>query len=192
MICDAVVLAAGGSSRLGRPKQLLRHDGATLLERTVATALAAHLRRIVVVLGAHADAVRASVRMPAECVENVNWQAGVASSIRVGLAALDSPDAVLLLVCDQPRVSSAHLQALVRAAEAGKIAASSYAGVIGVPAVFPKRWFGDLESLTGDRGARMLIREHADDTIVLPCPEAAFDIDTEADALVLKATPCRS
>jgi molybdenum cofactor cytidylyltransferase len=187
MICDALILAAGGSARLGQPKQLLPYLGDTLLGCAIGRARAAPIRRVVVVLGAHAAAIREQIATPVEYVENPNWTEGIASSIRAGLAVLDAPDAVLLMVCDQPRVIPAHLRAIIHAAgtNPGTIAASGYSGVTGVPAVFPRRFFGELVALSGDAGARPVLVRHVSETIVVPCPEAALDVDTTADAVAL-------
>jgi len=183
VICDAVVLAAGPSTRLGRPKQVLRLDGVTLLERVVASISEAPVRRIVVVLGAHATRVRAEVETSFACIVNSSWREGIASSIRAGLEALDGPDAVLLAVCDQPRIPARHFDTLVQTAVSnpGQPVASGYHDTMGVPAIFPQRLFAQLAGLTGDTGARSVLRR-SDEVVVIPCPEAAYDVDTPDDA----------
>jgi molybdenum cofactor cytidylyltransferase len=187
VICDAIVLAAGPSTRLGRPKQLLRLGDATLLERAVAAVNEASVRRIVVVLGADAVAVRAQVPARFDCILNSNWSEGMASSIRAGLDALDSPDAVLLAVCDQPRIPPRHFATLVQTAASNpdQPVASGYSGTVGVPAVFPRRLFTALANLTGGAGARSVLRESSQ-VIVIPCAEAACDVDTPDDAAALE------
>ena len=115
----AVVLAAGGSTRLGRPKQLLTRDGETLVHRAARLALESGAARVLVVVGAHADEVRAAVAaLPVECLANPAWSSGMASSLRLAAEALASHDgATLLLVCDQPALEVAHLHALREAAQ---------------------------------------------------------------------------
>mgnify|MGYP006198170919 CR=1 FL=1 len=100
----AVVLAAGGSTRLGRPKQLLTRDGETLVHRAARLAVASGAARVRVIVGAHADDVVAAVRdLPVECLVNPRWNEGLAGSVRVAVNALAAHDrATLLLTCDQP------------------------------------------------------------------------------------------
>lgn len=182
---SALVLAAGSSSRLGRAKQLVRVDGEPLLRRTVGAALATAPVRTVVVLGADAAAAAATVAdLPVECVACPGWTEGMGASLRCGLAQLEaSPHAVLVCVCDQPALDAAHLQALVaawRAAPACAIA-SAYAGVNGVPALFPSGWFDALAALRGDTGARALLRARTEDVIAIRNESLARDIDVPED-----------
>ncbi len=171
----AIVLAAGASRRLGRPKQLVRLGGETLLERAVRVAVEAGCRPVIVVLGASYTAILAeSMLAPAQIVENFSWEEGMASSIRVGLEALPSETkAAILLTCDQPAVTAKHLRAL--AAEApGEPVASAYAGRHGVPAYFPVSDFKELLQLRGDQGARRLLAAAR----ALPLPGGEIDVDT--------------
>jgi CTP:molybdopterin cytidylyltransferase MocA len=190
----AIVLAAGASRRLGQPKQLLMHGNETLLERAIRLAREAGASPVVVVLGAHIHIIRASIPFKnAVSVVNNHWEQGISTSIHAGLRTLEeaAPDATgaLLLSCDQPRLTSAHLRALIEsftAQGAAAIAASAYAGVLGVPAVFPRAVFPDLLALRGDTGARTLFAEP-------PCPlktvefaGGEVDIDLPADLDDLK------
>ncbi len=186
----AVILAAGASTRLGRPKQLLMVGGQTLLRRVVNAALASACAPVVVVLGAHAARIAPEVAGTGVIVaENPDWAAGMASSIRVGLAALtaNAPasdlDAALFLVCDQPHVSSPLLNALIERYEttAAPIAACAYGGGLGVPALFARELFGELASLSGAEGARAVIMRHAPTVARVDFSEGALDIDTDAD-----------
>jgi molybdenum cofactor cytidylyltransferase len=167
----AVVLAAGGSSRLGAPKQLLPFRGTTLLQHAIDTAREACEQVRVVVNPALRDAGRG-----VELVVNEEWEEGIASSIRRGVEGLHT--AALLLLCDQPLVTAEHLRALIAAG--APIAATGYHGISGVPAFFAARFLDELRALRGDEGARRLIERHGAATI--PFEQAAFDVDTPADA----------
>ena len=186
----ALVLAAGGSSRLGQPKQQLRFRGSTLLRRAVTAAAAVCPDRVTVVLGPHAGELEASMRgLAAGVVINPDWRQGLSASLRSGLGAVpEDCGAVLITLCDQPLVGSRQLSGLVARwrVEPGRIAASAYADTLGVPAVFPRALFGELAGLEGDRGARSLLRRHAEQVQAVPVPEAACDVDTPADLKALR------
>lgn len=178
----AIILAAGASTRLGQPKQLIRLGSETLLERAVRIALDAGCYPVVVVLGADAERVRAGCDLgEAALAANDAWLEGMASSIRTGLETVQSTlqeirteshtAGVVLITCDQPAVTPEHLRALT---VSGEITASEYAGRRGVPAYFPASSFPALTQLTGDSGARELLRTaHA-----IPLPHGELDIDT--------------
>lgn len=184
----AIILAAGGSSRLGRPKQLLPYKGSTLLRHAVETALASRCRPVVVVLGANAPESRAAIEdLPATLVLNENWQAGMGSSIATGIAALagearGAADAVLVMLCDQPNLTSAHLDRLTDSFLAGaEIVASEYAGTLGVPALFSRPYFFELAALDPTQGAKPLLVKHASSVVAVPFPAGEIDIDTPED-----------
>ena len=183
-VVDALVLAAGTSSRLGRLKQLLPYGDTTLLGHAIATARAAGVRRVGVVVGAHAaDVAAEAMRARADLVaENADWAVGMGSSLRVGTRALteyeQAPDALLVLLCDQPLVTSSDLQRLL-AHGTDVVVASAYDGTTGVPALFPRHRFAALAALDGATGAKALLRSV--DVVRVECPTAAIDIDTEAD-----------
>ncbi len=184
----AVILAAGASTRMGRPKQLLRVGDRTLLRRTVDTVLASPAWPVAVVLGAHAAAIRPEVaRLPVLVIQNGDWAEGLSSSIRAGMRALDSfslsLDAAVLVLADQPRLST---DSLVRLAETHRregrsIVAAHYAGHPGPPALFARRHFPELLALSGPEGARPLFTRHAAELATIPLPELATDLDTPAD-----------
>ena len=181
----ALILAAGGSRRLGRPKQLLRWQGRTLLERAVDCARRVVPGRVIVVLGAEAALIRATLNEDRiETVQNGAWHEGIASSISVGIEALPaSAEAVLILLCDQPLVDSAHLAAMLDAwrNEPNRIVASQYNSTCGVPALFPAMYFERLKALTGDKGAQPLLVEFDRNVAKIPFTRAALDIDTRSD-----------
>ena len=191
-----VILAAGSSSRLGTPKQLLRYRGETLLHRAVRLALEAGLHPVHVVLGSNACAVSealADLRGRVTAVVNDDWQTGMGSSLARGIASLPTatgpePGAALVLVTDQPRVSHALLAEIAAAFRTGgaPLVASRYgSGALGVPALFARRYFPELARLTGDRGARALFTRYRDDLVTVAFPEGDLDIDTPAAAASL-------
>lgn len=171
----AIVLAAGASTRLGEPKQLIVIGGETLLERAVRTAREAVCAPVVVVLGADAEWIRERCDLgDGLVIVNLDWEEGMASSIRIGVAAVHGADGVVLMTCDQPAVTAGHLRKLTAT---GEITASAYAGRRGVPAYFPAAAFPALMRLTGDAGARELLRDAA--TVDLAGGE--LDVDTAVD-----------
>jgi molybdenum cofactor cytidylyltransferase len=188
----ALILAAGASRRFGSPKQLVRVDGQSLLQRAVVHATGLLGAGVTVVLGAHA-AVIAETLPPgsAGILINRNWQEGIASSIRMGVQRLSGAcDGVMLVLADQPLVSSETLLRLITAwrRQPRQIIASRYGSVTGVPAIFPRWCFSDLTALRGDQGARVLIRRYADHVVRLAHPEAAVDIDYPEDLLEIAAS----
>jgi molybdenum cofactor cytidylyltransferase len=194
MPVPAIVLAAGASSRLGQPKQLVRIGNETLLARSLRVLRESGYSPIIAVLGARADKIEAVVDLTRiHTVRNAQWSDGIASSIHTGLNALKqllpSASGVLLSVCDQPQLSSSHLAALADSfhkADGQAIAASQYGGVAGIPAVFPASLFDALLALEGDTGARALLRNPECAMIALPFEGGELDIDTPADLESLK------
>ena len=185
----AIILAAGASRRLGEPKQLIVYRGETLLARAARLARESGAAPVVVVLGAHLQNIREAIDFN-EAVPVVNelWEQGISSSIHAGLEALDAhaPGApgVLLMSCDQPRLDAEHLRTLMEtfaAQGASCIVASVYAGVQGVPAVFPRALFSRLRALQGDQGARSLMAQQLCPVITLPFEGGEVDIDVPAD-----------
>jgi molybdenum cofactor cytidylyltransferase len=181
-----VILAAGGSTRLGQPKQLVMHAGKTLLARAVEEALAAKLGPVVVVLGARATEMRTVLADYAvEAVENPQWETGLGSSIVAGVAAIAprTVAGVLLMLCDQPGLGAEHLATLgaVWRTHGGHIACSLYGEVRGVPAVFGRAIFPELLALGGTRGAQAVIGRDADRVCTLEFPAGLWDIDTPED-----------
>lgn len=152
----AVVLAAGASRRLGLPKQLAMLGDETLLERAVRLAREAGCSPVIVVLGAEYEKVLANCVL-GDVVPVIHdaWEEGMGSSIRQGARACEGVEGVVVMTCDQPAVTVGQLQALMRGPD---VKASRYAGRNGVPAFFPKRYFGRLMALSGDVGARELLR----------------------------------
>jgi molybdenum cofactor cytidylyltransferase len=180
-----VLLAAGSSSRLGRPKQLLVHGGKTLVRRAAEAAVAAQCGPVVVVLGAQAQAVASELAgLPVSTVHNPAWEQGMGSSLRVGLRALDTAvEAALVMLCDQLRVESGHLRALVESftRTRASIVASGYEGTRGVPALFSRALFPELETLAPDQGARGVIAQDSSRVVEVALTGGGEDVDTTAD-----------
>ena len=156
-----LILAAGASRRLGQPKQLLRLGGQSLLERAVATAQGSHAAGVYVVLGAQATQILNSLPpLPVPVWVNPDWEAGMSSSLRLGLAQLTeiTPpfDAVLVMLGDQPGLDSDALNRLMVCYEAdpSRVVAADYGNKAGVPAIFPRACWPELMQLSGDKGAR--------------------------------------
>ncbi len=183
-----ILLAAGKSSRLGHPKQLLFYADQTLLRHSLQIASASTAHPIVVVLGAHANTVKGEIDgVDIEIVVNDNWQEGMASSIQCGVKTLlkksPSAEGAIVMVCDQPYVTSTLLNNLmITYQETGKpIVASGYENTFGPPVFFQKTLFPELLQLKGDVGAKRVITQHANEVEVVLFPGGNTDIDTEAD-----------
>lgn len=185
----AIILAAGVSRRLGQPKQLVRVGGETLLERTIRVVREAGAQPVFVVLGAHRERIAAAVDFErVRTVENLEWEEGIASSIRAGVATvrqeIPHAAAMLLLVCDQPRLMAEHLRNLIAEQEGFAevaIVASEYAGIAGIPAIFPASEFARLMSLRGDIGAKSLLRNPCCSMRTVAFDGGEVDVDTTAD-----------
>ena len=191
----AVILAAGASTRMSIPKQLLQFRGQAFLRRAASVALEARCRPVVVVTGANAAACRESLRGLAVLeAENQQWESGMSSSVRVGVEALVTPNpriaAVVLMLCDQPFVTRDVIVGLVKAHyETGcSIVASRFGGSYGVPALFGKAHFSELTTLKGAAGAKQVIQKHLQKVQLLPFPEGEIDVDTPGDFTRLQST----
>jgi molybdenum cofactor cytidylyltransferase len=185
-----VLLAAGSSSRLGQPKQLLAYSGSTLLRHAAEIALASRLGPVIVVLGAVEEKCRATLSgLPTIIVTNPGWEEGMGSSIATGMQEVDETlhRAVLIMLCDQPAITPDALRSLEEHQRTtGKsIVASQYDKTFGSPALFTAEHFPQLRLLHGFHGAKSLFRNQPD-LGALPCPQAALDIDTEGDLALLE------
>lgn len=180
-----VVLAAGGSNRLGQAKQLLTRGGETLVHRSVRLGLETSPAQVLVIVGANAELISAGVAdLQCDVVSNSDWQSGMAGSLHVAGAHLSaSVQSVLVLVCDQPALERRHLDALLegaRTTDAG-CAATMHGDALGVPAVVPRDWFASMQA-TGDRGfGARLGEQRAAGIFRLEVPELALDIDSSED-----------
>jgi molybdenum cofactor cytidylyltransferase len=178
-----IILAAGSSSRLGRPKQLLELDGNTLLQKSITAALNVS-KNVIVVLGANDKLIHPTISIfPIEKVFNENWATGMSSSIRTGMKSIDgsTTNAVLIMLCDQPYVDTALLKKMVSAFEKSErsIIASEYEGKVGVPAIFDVSFFQKLKTLEGQKGAKALIINNLEKVERVIFEKGKIDIDTE-------------
>ncbi len=181
-----IILAAGSSSRLGKPKQNLVYKGQTLLQRAIATAAASVCNPVIVVLGANVQMIKPTIESDAiNIIHNPDWQEGMASSIRSGINAVKKiepkADSVILMLCDQPFVGAALLDKLVQKKSAKGIVASGYNDIIGAPVLFDGVYFDELLLLKGQEGAKKLLLKYPDDVATVPFPLGGFDIDTMED-----------
>jgi molybdenum cofactor cytidylyltransferase len=191
-----LLLAAGSSSRLGQPKQLLPYQGRTLLRRAAETAVAAAAGApVVVVTGAlHAELLPELAGLPVQAVRNPNWAAGMGASIQIGLRCLSAllsaaPAGVTVMLCDQPFVTSALLAELraTHARTGRPIVASAYSHTQGVPVYFAAEALPLLRALPVGAGAGQLLRRHAALVAAVPFPLGAVDVDTPEQYTALLA-----
>ncbi|MBE7175821.1 MAG: nucleotidyltransferase family protein [Mucilaginibacter polytrichastri] len=187
MSTAAIILAAGGSSRMGKPKQLLVFDGKTLLKSACEAAHDSGCRPVLVITGKEHEALLPEIPAGSIIIHHENWASGIGSSISAGVAALQKihseTGSVLILLSDQPYAESELLHKLIRAKNTGKngIIASAYAGTMGAPAIFDRTYFAELTKLAGDEGAKKILSRHSDDITAVDFPGGVADIDTPED-----------
>lgn len=183
-----VLLAAGSSSRMGQSKQLLSIEGKPLLLISAEAALGAGANKIFVVLGANEEAHRKIVHhLPLEIISNPDWEKGMGTSLRRGLTSarelVPGMESVVIVVCDQPLVTSWHLKNLIRKYRTTKksIVASAYANTIGVPALFDQSLFQALLAVEDGQGAKKILMDHAGSVLSIDFPDGSVDLDTPED-----------
>jgi molybdenum cofactor cytidylyltransferase len=183
-----IILAAGNSSRLGKPKQLLPYQNNSLLRNAVEQSLLVPQSIVLIVTGASKEIVEGELNSEQILVRyNADWQTGMASSIKTGVAELllqyPSLDALLIAVCDQPFLNAGIMSSLI--AEYNRthknIVASAYNDTLGTPVLFSKKYFTHLQELAEQEGAKKIIINHAEDTTSVHFPEGGIDIDTDED-----------
>lgn len=184
----AVILAAGSSSRMGSPKQILPFRGQSLLRRAALAALDAGCSPVIVVTGAYAELSRRELEgLDVREAFNPRWETGMASSIGAGLEGLLGADpdaaAAVILLCDQPHVTADVISGLVSAhrANPSPVIASAYGGSFGVPALFGRSLFPELARLEGKAGAKQVIERYASEAHFLPFQGGEVDVDTRDD-----------
>lgn len=184
-----ILLAAGGSTRMGQPKQFPHYQGRTLLRRAVEAGKQSGCEPLIVVVGHHVDQAVQDLAGIAEAIiePNPDWQRGMGTSLRTGLRRLlaESPHAAgaIIVLCDQPHVQAKHVRQLceVHVATGKGVIASEYGQTLGPPCLFAATWFDRLLAIADDEGAKRLILKAADDRAIVPLPEGGVDIDTPGD-----------
>ena len=176
-----LILAAGTSSRLGSPKQLVKHQGKTLLWHACSKALSL-TNNVFVVLGAmHKQCQNEIKDLTVNIILNEEYKEGLATSITRGISELKDFEKVLIMLCDQPFISIGHLQKLVdESVVEDEIISSFYKDDVAVPAIFPKVFYKQLLSLHGDKGAKAVIKQNKHKYIILE-EQQSLDIDTKDD-----------
>jgi molybdenum cofactor cytidylyltransferase len=189
---SGLVLAAGGSRRLGEPKQLLRFGPGTLLDHTLNTARASGFDQLVVALGAGSEEVRRRVDLSgADLAENPDYGEGCSSSIAAALGVVDPRAEVLVLMLgDQPGVTAATVRALIAGrGEGTALAVCRYEDGRGHPLAFSRALFGELRELHGDKAVWKLMDRRADEVVEVPVPgPIPPDVDTREDYEAILAT----
>ena len=187
-----LILAAGNSSRLGSPKQLVTFMGKTLIESITEVALSIS-EEVLIVLGGNADLILSKLeRFESEIsIEfNPNWQQGMGSSISIGVEKLaEKSDLILILLSDQPFISKVLLQDMLQtyANYKNPVVACVYNNTLGVPILFNKSVFPELLKLSGDKGAKSFLHLYENRISTVDFPEGIFDIDTIEDVENLKS-----
>lgn len=186
MKISTIILAAGESSRLGQPKQLLKYENQTLIERIVSIVSAMNFEKNIVVLGAFANEIKSVLTADkVEIIMNEDWKKGMSSSLQKGLEVAENSDAVLVLLSDQPFINAALINEIIEKAKNTNfpIIATKYKEVLGVPTLFKQSIFEELKSLNASVGAKKIIKQYAQNNQVdfVDFEKAAIDIDTMAD-----------
>lgn len=183
-----ILLAAGSSSRMGQSKQLLEVNGTPLLIHSVRAALESGAKSVNVILGANEVAHREILRdLPVSVIPNHYWKSGMGSSIKAGLNYVvrkySDTEAVIIMVCDQPAITSAHLKKLIQKFETTRshIVASGYADTIGVPALFSRSFFSNILMLKDEQGAKKIIEQFPERVQKVEFPQGSIDLDTRED-----------
>jgi molybdenum cofactor cytidylyltransferase len=187
-LAGIVILAAGSSSRLGQPKQLLEFQGTTLIRHITQIAVNAVGKSVVVMLGSNCSLIHSHLtHLPVHIVYNPDWAQGMTSSLRKGLMALKyfSPDTecAIFAVCDQPYITpDLFLEMISVGGKSPKpIVACLYNNVLGTPVLFKKEYFDALLSLKDSEGARKILQTHPESVEAVPFPMGIFDVDTMQD-----------
>jgi molybdenum cofactor cytidylyltransferase len=183
-----IVLAAGSSSRMGQSKQLLDINGTPLLLHSVRAALDCQVKSVNVILGANELAHREVIRdLPLNVISNHYWKSGMGSSIKAGLNFVvrkySDTEAVILMVCDQPAITSTHLRNLISTYHRtnSHIVASMYSQTSGVPALFSRAFFSNILMLKDEQGAKRIIEQFPEQAKTVEFSQGSIDLDTLDD-----------
>nr|WP_294781017.1 nucleotidyltransferase family protein [uncultured Flavobacterium sp.] len=183
-----IILSAGNSSRLGRPKQLLEYKDSTLLKNTISEALKVENSFVIVVTGANHNLIEKELDLPEIIFSfNPDWESGMASSIAKGIQELlflnPNGEQCILAVCDQPFVTTSIFENLINESQKTKkgIAASAYSETLGTPVLFHQKYFNELLELKGQEGAKKILKKYTEDVVSVIFERGNMDIDTEDD-----------
>ncbi|MEH1913228.1 nucleotidyltransferase family protein [Nostoc sp.] len=183
-----MILAAGASTRMGTPKQLLLYQGRSFLKCITEIAIASVCQPVVVVLGANAEQIHPHIKqLPVRVVKNSDWACGMSTSIKSGIELLNNLpqkiEAVVITLCDQPFVSPQIINQLVDTYYSTKkpIIACEYGNTLGVPALFSQTFFSELATLKETSGAKKVINNNLNEVFSIPFPLGDIDIDTPKD-----------
>lgn len=188
-----LLLAAGASSRMGKPKMFLTYQGSSFLQHAAAAATAVSPHCFVVAGALAWETAIELMEYPVRVIHHPGWEAGIGSSIAAGIEAILAakllPDNVLVLVCDQPFIDRTLLQEMIqlKAASGKGIVACTYQDTTGTPVLFDKVYYPLLQQLNGQQGAKKILQEHPAEVATLPFPAGAIDIDTPEDYAKLLA-----
>ena len=181
-------MAAGSSSRMGEPKQLLQWKEVTLIEDVITKVLQLNTTKTIVVLGANEDKITSKIKSyPIEIIHNIEWKKGLGNSIAFGVRHIKKNhevDGVLIVLADQPLIEASYLTTMIVLFEVNKdqIIATQYKNwKLGVPALFDKCYFKELSTIDGDKGAKSILEKYSDSVITTQLATNVFDIDTEED-----------
>ncbi len=188
-----LLLAAGNSHRMGSPKQLLPWMDKTLIEHQIDVRLQTGYD-VTVVLGGHSDKIIPVIeKLPITFFVNKNWESGMGTSIAHGIEMLErkypESEGVLISLLDQPLVTKEHLEKLISSFKVNTkqiIVSESSSGWIGVPVLFDKTYYSELKTLTGDQGAKKIIKKHPNKVISIECGNLLLDMDNQDDYQKLK------
>jgi len=187
-LIEVLILAAGASRRLGQPKQLVKFKGETLIRRITKEAIASKVGNVNVVTGSNSDEVTDQISdLEVRVIYNKEWEEGMGSSIRNGLRDIlehqPNTNSIIIIMVDQPFVSTTHIQKLAKAYDPSRpmIVASAYASTFGVPVLVDNFYFDMLKGLKGDEGGKKIFVNYLKNIVEIPFIEGSIDIDEEED-----------
>ena len=190
---QAIVVAAGSASRMGEIKQLLPWKKTTLLGNAIEQILKTEISSVLTVLGSNYDLIKTEIKnLETEVIHHKNWREGIGTSIACGINHIvekKNAEAILIMLADQPLLDSKYLEKLIAnyVSNPSKITATRYTNNIGVPAIFPAKYFEALSKLKGDSGAKNILNDPSIEVLVLDPEDKILDIDTPEDYKILKA-----
>ena len=184
MYLSCLLLAAGQSRRFAGIKQLARVNGQPLINTTVDNYLSVNIDDILLILGANADKIAPVLPRQLSTFVSKKWQGGMGNSLADAMTQVSAKAThVLVGLADQPGITKTAIESLITGSrrEPDKIVASTFAEVVGAPAIFPQQFFCELAALNGDKGAKLIIQQHLAQVVTVEIPAAQWDIDTRED-----------